>query len=1009
MKFIEDKIKMICKSLKNITRVYSETITDVYYCATDYKTDNVLPDRADMEPFDIGANLQGVDEHCWFSLKFKTPKKPERDSEVYFSLITGKEGQWDAKNPQALVYIDGKIVQGMDVNHTELLLEFDREYNMYIYYYLGMEPDASRFIPSVYVNDLKIEKLYYDLYVPLSAAMCQHPDSDEHVTIIKSLDLALMNLDMCKIYSESFYKSVDKTLKYLEEEFYGRICGENGKIVSCIGHTHIDIAWRWTLKQTREKAQRSFATVLSLMKKYPEYKFMSSQPHLYLNVKEEAPELYEEIKQAVADGRWEVEGAMWCEADCNLISGESFVRQIMQGKRFMKEEFGVDSHILWLPDVFGYSAAMPQILKKTGIDTFVTSKISWNETNKMPFETFMWEGIDGSEIFTSFMTAQDYHYTKEPINGTTYVGYIKPEQVLGAWKRYQQKEYNNETLITFGFGDGGGGPTKDMLEQQRRTERGLPGIPKTEIKFSGEHLKNVRDNFMKAAEQLKHTPKWVGELYLEYHRGTYTSIAKNKKNNRTCELLYQRAETAGVFDKILNGAPYDTDLYYNGWRTIAINQFHDIIPGSSIFEVYEQCDIDYKQALDAGYGALNKSIKSLKSNINTEGGTFVYNPNGFEVSDVIEKDGKYISAENIPSFGYAVVKPKDTCTVRATKEEIESDNYLIRLDSLGNIVSLYDKVLCRQMVADGEKLNELKIFEDIPRAYDAWELSSYYKEKQYSIDNAEIEPVNLGAAAGVKITRKFYDSTIVQTILVYDKQRRIDVKNEIDWNQEHVLLKAFFPVNVHANKAVYDIQFGNVERNNHENTSWDSSKFEVCAHKWADISEDTYGVSILNDCKYGHSCLGNVMTLSLLKCATEPNPHADKGHHSFTYSIYPHKGNFKEGGTVLEAYKLNQKLICEDIPAQSGALEDKKSMVSCDCENVIIETIKMAEDGSGVIVRMYDAYNRKSAPKLRCDFDVKKAYICDMLENNEKEIEVCENKVKLDVSNYEIVTIKLEI
>lgn len=1011
MNFICDKIERICETLANDMKQSCFDISDIYYVKTDYKTDNTLPDRSTMKPFDRSLNLSGKDGHFWFNLKFKTPKKPERESEVYFSLITGKEGEWDAENPQGLVYINSQIVQGLDVNHTELRLEFDTEYDMHLYFYMGMKQSDVRFLPSVYVVDTKVKELYYDLYVPLRAAQCQNPESDEHISIIKALDVALMNLDLRKLKSPEYYESVDKTIKALEDGFYNKVCGKSENTVSCIGHTHIDIAWLWTLLQTREKAQRSFSTVLKLMEQYPEYKFMSSQPHLYENVKEDAPELYERIKQAIKDGRWEVEGAMWCEADCNLISGESFVRQLMHGKRFIKEEFGKESEILWLPDVFGYSAAMPQILKKSGVNKFVTSKISWNETNRMPFENFMWQGIDGTEIFTEFMTAQDYDYTKPIGNTATYVGYIRPEQVLGAHKRNTLKEYNNETLLTFGFGDGGGGPTADMLEQQKRLEKGIPGIPKTKIQFAAEHLEHVQKNFENAAKELKHIPKWVGELYLELHRGTYTSIAKNKKNNRTSELLYQKAEAAGVFDKILCGGEYNKDVYYKGWRGIVTNQFHDIIPGSSIFEVYEQCDIDYKKILDSGKNQLEKSINSITSQINTNGGTFVYNPNSFETNDVVEKDGKYVCVKNIPAFGYSVCDPVCDCSVVAKKDKIESKNYVLKLDEFGNIVSLYDKMLDTELVAKDGKLNELKVYEDIPRMYDAWEISPYYKEKSYDLNkDVTIEPINLGAAAGVKITRKFFDSEIVQTILLYDDVRRIDIKNEIDWHEEHVLLKAHFPFNVHASKATYDIQFGNVERTNNENTSWDAAKFEVCAHKWADISEDGYGVSLLNDCKYGHSCLGNVMTLSLLKCATYPNPQADKGHHSFTYSIYPHKGGFKEGGTVQEAYKLNQKLVLRDLNAQNGTLSDKMSMISCDCDNIIIETVKLAEDDNSVIIRLYDAYNRKSAPKINFGFDVKAAYICDMLENSQTKLEVENGRnIKLNVSNFEIATLKLEI
>jgi len=1008
MDFITDKIKKLCEELKKHAIIEKFPITDIYYCETEYKTSNDLPQRGEMRPFDVNLNLSGKDKHLWFNLRVKTPKATERDSEVYLSVKTGREGTWDATNPQCIVYVDGKIAQGLDTNHTDMLLEFDREYDIYVYFYLGMLTCDVRFIPSVYVKDVKIEKLWYDLKIPLDAANCQSPESDEHIKIIRGLDVCVSGLDMCKPKSKRFYDSVDETIERLEKDFYNGVCKEDERVVNCIGHTHIDIAWKWTLKQTREKAQRSFSTVLALMDKYPEYKFISSQPHLYQNIKEDAPELYERVKKAVADGRFEVEGAMWCEPDCNLISGESFVRQLMHGKRFMKEEFDVESHILWLPDVFGYSAALPQILKKAGVDRFITHKISANETNMLPYDTFMWEGIDGTEIFANFLTVQPYDYRKpEIVNKTTYNGMLKADQIKGTWNRYQQKEYNNLTLHTFGYGDGGGGPTAEMLETQRRTARSIPGIPRTEIGFVSDYFDKVEKNFEKSANELKVKPKWTGELYFEAHRGTYTSVAKNKKNNRTSELLFGKAESIGAFDSILCGTPYDRKAYYDGWREIIINQFHDIIPGSSIHEVYEQCDIDYKKILEKGNALFDGSLANLAKNVKTDGGLLFYNANGFPVSDVIEKDGKTVYVENIPAFGYAVAKPKDTCGVVATADTIESKNYIIKLDSDGNIVSLYDKMLDTELAAG--KVNELKFYEDIPRHHDAWEISSYYKAKSYNAETVSVTPVNVGAGAGVRIEKKFYDSTIVQTILVYDDVRRIDVKTEIDWKEAHILLKALFPFNVHANKATYDIQFGNVERTNNENTSWDTAKFEVCAHKWADISEDGYGVSILNDSKYGHSCVGNVMTLSLLRCPTDPDPYADKHKHSFTYSIYPHAGSFKTGGTVREAYKLNQKLSFMEVPENNGYLPESKSMISCDAENIVVETVKMAEDEDALIVRMYDAFDRKSKPEISFGFDVERAYLADLMENTEKEIEVKDNKVKLEVKNYEIVTLKLKL
>lgn len=1011
MKFIDDKIRVTIEQLKSLLYKDIQTELCFEYLPCNYKKDNNLPgDNAPWKSFPKDGRLSGRDSHFWFRTRFKTPKQEKDNQEIYFQLLTGKEGEWDATNPQGLLYINGKIAQGFDINHTEASLEFDKEYDMHIYFYVGMHDGMVEFNTKLKLLDTKIEKLYYHLNVPYEAMLCLDSGGDNYIEIIKHLEIACNLIDFRQTGSNDFYASIDNTIRYLDNEFYGKSCGRHPAKVTCIGHTHIDVAWLWTVAQTREKAQRSFATVVSLMKKYPEYKFMSSQPILYKFLKEDAPGLYEEVKELARQGRWEVEGAMWLEADCNLASGESLVRQIIFGKTFIQNEFGIDSKILWLPDVFGYSAALPQILRKSGVDKFVTSKISWNEYNKLPYDTFMWEGLDGTKIFTQFITARDFDKNADDDNITTYVGYIRPKQVLGTWKRYQQKHYNNETIITFGYGDGGGGPTKDMLEQQRRLQYGLPGFPATKIDTATNFLNRVEENFSANSKLLKRMPAWAGELYLEFHRGTYTSIAKNKKNNRISEFLYQSAEAVSVFDMVLFGGGYPQAEINNGWETILLNQFHDIIPGSSIFEVYEDSDADYARIIKKGNEIYEEKLNKIADNIATDGGILVYNPNSFEASGVVDGDNEKIFVENIPAFGWKVVNPENsTPAIKVEKNYIESRFYKAKFDEVGNIVSLYDKEYDRYVTVEGEKANELQIFEDMPKIYDAWEITKYYKQKMWTIDNVvSIEKLKESCRSGLAITKKFGNSTIKQKIYFYENTRNIDFETEIDWQEEHLLLKAAFPLDIHTDKAAYDIQFGNVERPTHTNTSWDEAKFEVCAHKWADLSEGDYGVSLMNDCKYGYSTERNVLKLSLLKCATYPNPHADKGRHTFTYSLYPHSGNFKSGGTIQASYLLNRPLIAKKVNKNNGSLCDSFSMISCDKENIIIETVKKAEKSEDIIIRLFDSYNRKTKAKISFGFNVAKAYICDMMENEISEIIVESNSITIPVRNFEIVTLKLK-
>ncbi len=1008
MDFKAEKIRVACDKLLELSTEVLEYIDGFEVAECGYKGISNKPDEsAVFQKFEKGSRLYGKDHHFWFRNKIKTP--PQKDGkEIYFRLTTGREGKWDAANPQGLVYLNGEIVQGLDVNHTVLQLEFDKEYDILIYFYVGMINKSIDFIPEFITTDIKITDVYYDIHVPFDAAACFDENNDNYITIIKYLDEAVKKINFLVPKSPEFYASLDDASKYLKDVFYGSICGKSEQIVNCIGHTHIDVAWQWTVAQTREKAQRSFSTVLKLMKKYPEYKFMSSQPQLFEFVKQDAPELYERIKKAVAEKKFELEGSMWLEADCNLASGESLIRQILFGKRFFKEEFGVDNKSVWLPDVFGYNAALPQIMKKCGIDYFVTSKISWNETNTIPHDSFMWQGIDGSEIFTYFITAQDLPKDGKPLNITTYVGYIRPSQVLGTWKRYQDKKYNNETLITFGFGDGGGGPTADMLEQQKRLAYGIPGIPKTKIDFSRNFLERAKENFDEYCDMCGYTPKWVGELYLEMHRGTYTSIAKNKRNNRKSEFMYQKAEALSITDNLLFGTEYPYDKIRNAWKIILLNQFHDILPGSSIFEVYEDTDREYAEIMKTGSDMINEKMLRTVSGIKTDGGVFIYNPNAFECSTVATLGDEKIYVENIPSLGYKVLKNFGSSNgITFENGIVNTPFYEVKFDEYANIVSLYDKENSREVV--GGTFNEFEIYEDFPREYDAWEITDYYKDKVYRLDKPlSITGEKCGCAYRLTIKRSFLSSEITQNIYFYENIRRIDFDTEIDWKQEHQLMKISFPVNVHATEAAYDIQFGNIKRPTHGNTSWDKAKFEVCAHKWADISEDDYGLSILNDCKYGYSAEGSTLKLTVLKSATYPNPAADKEFHRFSYSLLPHSGNFKSAGTIKESYLFNNPLNAFAVSEQNGFLPEQYSLVKADKDNIIVETVKKAEVGDDVIIRLYDTCDRKSNVHIDFGFEFEEAYICDMLENNEEKISDGGNSVDIHVNNFEIVTLKIK-
>jgi len=1056
------------------------------------------PQEAETDPsawreYRTGDKWGGRDAHAWFRTTLRIPDALGGRIAV-IRLQTGATG-WDATNPQLILYVNGELIQGIDVNHTEVILEHSAAagttYQIDLHAYSGMVEGRNDLSVTLAALNEKVKDLWFDLRVPMQIAELLDENDKNRVDILNALNGAINLLDLRKPGSGEFQESVDQALEYLQTEFYEKKCGHEDVIATCVGHTHIDVAWLWTLAQTREKTARSFSTVLKLMEEYPDYIFMSSQPQLYQFLKEDHPDVYEKVKKRVKEGRWEPEGAMWVEADCNLTSGESLVRQVLFGTRFFEREFGVKNEILWLPDVFGYSAALPQILKKSDIRYFMTTKISWNQFNKLPYDTFLWKGIDGTEILTHFITTRDYQKEiKEHF--TTYNGYLNPSQIMGAWQRYQQKEINNDVLISFGHGDGGGGPTIDMLENAERLAKGIPGCPKVKMGTSRDYFHKLE----KTVGGSKYLPKWVGELYLEYHRGTYTSMAKNKRFNRKSELLYQDVELLSSLCSVLGGE-YPQDRINRGWEKILLNQFHDIIPGSSIYEVYEVSHRQYGEIIANGRDMLNEALQSIISNIWLKGSSLVvFNTLSFHRNDVVsfalpasikdpeildedgnavpfqpvkdeEADKVLVYVKDIPAKGYKSFRIQEsiingsengmnngrtagnrqaygstadssvdsggkTDEVKAdggnpcacngsipetddgllvAKDRMENPFFRIELDEKGTIVSLFDKRNHRQVFRNNERGNRILAFEDRPMKFENWDIDIYYQEKMWEVDDVQsAEVIEEGPVRGIlRITRKFLDSTIVQDMILYRDIPRIDFHTRVDWKEDRILLKAAFPVDVHSDKATYEIQFGNVERPTHWNTSWDTARFEVCAQKWADLSEDGYGVSLLNDCKYGHDIRDGQMRLTLLKSGMEPNPKADRGEHEFTYSLYPHGEDWRTGGTVQMAYRLNVPLYAAISGAnKGGALPEALSMVRVDCGNVILDTVKKAEDSDAIVIRLYECYNRRSKVELTFFKDLAEVNECNLMEKPLANVPVEGNHFSFGIRPYEIKTFLLK-
>ena len=994
MYFIDEKIRVSCETVRDLIKKSVTPINDVRFIKVPYKTSNTPPAPSDgWKPYHGEDMCADIDEHFWFAFEIDVPEAKE-GIEYRLEGHASREGHWDAKNPQCTVFIDSESAyQAFDTNHTDTPVT-PGHHKVFVYYYTGMIPGDNVIRFALSAIDLEIEALYYDINVPYQAMMRLPVDSNDYNTIHKALDRATQLIDFRYSYSEEFYSSVKACREFMKREFYGKSCGKSDTTLGVIGHTHIDVAWLWTLAQTREKAQRSFSTVIKLMEKYPEYVFMSSQPQLFAYLKEVDPELFEKVKARVKEGRFEMEGAMWLEADTNLASGESLVRQILFGKKFMRDEFGVENEILWLPDVFGYSGALPQILKKSGVDKFFTAKLNWNETNKPQHDLFVWKGIDGSEVFAHL--------------NDTYVKELKPEIVLNSWKYHKDKRYSDIHTMTFGFGDGGGGPTYWMIENYRRMKDGLPGFPKLKLQKAKTTILESEKNFRENCEALKFTPKWIGELYFERHRGTYTTQANNKKNNRRSEFALAKAETLAIVDNLFFGTAYPTEELAGAWIKVLRNQFHDIIPGSSIASVYRDSDREYSEVLGCAKGVCDAALSRIAENIKTDGGTLVYNSSPFEFSGVIDtKDGaRYVSG--IPAHGYKVVAPALLDAVRAEGRVIENDLVRVSFDENFEISSIYDKRADREAVAEGERANILEVFEDKPFNYDGWEINEYYQQKRWTVDKlVSVSPINDGVRAGFRIEKSYGRSTFIQTVTLCAGSARLDFDTEIDWHEEHSLLKAAFPTSVHTPRATYEIQFGHLDRPTHRNTSVDEAKFEVSAHKWADLSEPSFGVSLLNDSKYGYSCDEGKLSISLLRSPKYPDPNADIGKHRFTYSILTHLGSVGID-TVREGYLLNCPPSVTELGKTEGSLPESFSLLKTSTDGFVIETVKMAERADGFIVRGYEALGDRECVTLSTFAGAKSAVLCDLMENELEELKVEDGRVSFTAKPFEIITVKFK-
>ena len=768
--------------------------------------------------------------------------------------------------------------------------------------------------------------------------------------------------------------------------------------VTAVGHAHIDTAWLWPLAETRRKCYRTFSTAVRMMDEYPEYRFACSQAQQLAWVKEGQPALYKKIREKARRGQFLPVGGTWVEPDCNIPSGESLVRQFLLGQRFFKREFGKYCNEFWNPDVFGYSGALPQILRGAGIEFFLTQKLSWNQLNKPAHSTFLWEGIDGSRVLTHFPPADNYNAA------------CTVEELLRHDGNFKDKDRASESLLLFGFGDGGGGPTGEMLERLRRM-RDVAGLPRVGIGAP-------RRFFARAKAELADPAVWVGELYFELHRGTYTTQAATKRDNRRCEELLHDAEFLCALASRLRGAAYPARALRGLWETVLLNQFHDIIPGSSIHEVYCDAARDYARVLEAGAALRDRALRAVAGKRGRgKSRPAVLNTLGWARREVVALPGRRgLVWGSAPGYGWGGIAPGTTeapVTATETKTGFVLENGLVRakLDKAGRVTSFLDKREKsggRETVPAGTRGNQYALFEDKPRYWDAWDVDVWHLEKRKDAGEAvsakivEKGPLRATVEVALKISAK---ASLVQHISLDAESPRLDFAVECDWQEHEQFLKVEFPLALRSEFATYEIQFGHVRRPTHFNTSWDVARFEVSAHKWADLSEPNYGVALLNDSKYGYACHGNVLRLSLLRSPKAPDPVADMGRHRFRYALYPHAGGPQQGGVIPEAAFFNQPLR----PFEGAPGLEPRGFFTVENRAVVLDTVKRAEESDDLIVRLYEAHGTHQKAVLRTGLPLRRAATVNLLEENPRPVRASRQAVALSLRPFEIVTLRLTL
>ncbi|MDR1905079.1 MAG: glycosyl hydrolase-related protein [Treponema sp.] len=953
-------------------------------------------------------------------------------------------------NADTLAFIDGKPAGAFNPFHKKIKVSADgREHSLCLesysgHPYPGCHPFEGKSIiltlsrhiddyPNIFEGGALVERvepvyaLYYDAACLFDLAKILDDNSLRKARILKGLYDALMG-----IHYSSTGKELEEEAAAAAQKTAPLLAAQNGPTtpeIHLIGHAHIDHAWLWHIGETERKIARTYINMVHYAQEYPEFVFIQTQAAQLEIVKNEYPDIFAAVKEAYQKGNWEPNGGMWVEADCNITGGESLIRQFLVGKAAVKEILGYEGDTLWLPDVFGYAAALPQILAGCRIKYFVTSKINWNDTTRFPYDTFIWRGIDGSAVKTHYISSR-----KQGYNGKVGPGYIAE-----IWSQIQHKEIQAAAINSVGEGDGGGGTTRGDLEMARRLTN-LEGAPKAAWKKVSAALDSIFGSGID-------WPEWRGELYLELHRGTYTTQARTKRYNRRLEFGLRNTEWLSAIAAREGWASYPKETLLANWKLLLTNQFHDIIPGSSINRVYAEAEAAY-QKIEASLAGITRGLRRKIMDAAGAGIT-VFNDLSWERTDPVtfrgsaalgktaalksaagafqgtiyplqrytDLDGKEAVVFNpkLPSLGWTSFVPAEASPAPSpfiyTGKTLKTPFYQIQFDGAGRISSLIDTKRNRELVAPGGTFNGFISAQDVPVLWEAWDIDAdwtkYLTEETrlLSTETAADGPLCLRLRRTYKIGT---GSVLTQDAVFYAAAPRIDFETKIDWREKRRLLKVGFDTAVDATQVRCEVQYGHLLRNTHKNLPGDRAKFEICAHKWICMEEEGGGIALLNDSKYGHDVAGGRMRLTLLRSPTAPDENADQGEQRFTYSLLPFTGSFGDSGLVRAGYELNDPAVtelAEKIPLAEGSAE--YSLFSIEGKGVIAESVKAPEAGTAdsFVVRLYESLGGRERAVLRFAGELAAASATDMLESNPQALPVSGKDLALDFRAFEIKTI----